>query len=460
MSELDDHIDTSELKTKGLVILRSFFSEEIKQDLADRARTIIALRDAGKLTTYDQDSQGLPDEWFTPLLRNETLVRLMTQVIGPNVCAKGNRILAKDKHFKMGVHVHQDWPYNSGDTRKITVFVPLTRMNKDNGGLIFYEGSHFYGPVSKGPLDVSRFPPMTEICPDIDVGDILVCDYLTWHYSNPSDNGEERIMLQLNYQPADDPSSNNVVAGVRSHDKLLLSRFDAASLPSVELNCKVAREFYEAGDLDRASRYAQGLLYDDADHSSAALLLCDILADKNDPSALRYLEQARASIRKQMEKISAYDRRYGLDPDPIVGTAPSGAQSSQADTASPWRPLPTTWRGKAPGQADVEGLPANLVTPEPAWAYGAVSDPLQTSSPATVRIRARTTKGKIGFCMIRADDGSLASEQHLVTPESNGGPVMIAFTPEMSPAQLVVRNWDVNTAGEVTVESIDILEYS
>jgi hypothetical protein len=110
----------------------------------------VQLRDAGKLTTHDQDSQGLEGEWFQPLVRNKSLINFMVKLLGPNVGAKGYRVLAKDKHYGMKVHIHQDWPYNTGDTKKITCFVPLTRMNADNGGLILW--SSVAGPAGSDAL--------------------------------------------------------------------------------------------------------------------------------------------------------------------------------------------------------------------------------------------------------------------------------------------------------------------
>jgi hypothetical protein len=301
---------------------------------------------------------------------------------------------------------------------------------------------------------------MPESCPDVDVGDLLICDYLTWHYSNASVNGEERILLQLNYQPADDPSSTELVAGERSHDKLLLGRFDAASVPSVELNCQAAREYYEKGDLDRATRFARGLLYDDPDHSSAALLLSEILSAANDPTALRYLEMARASIRKQAALISTLDRRYGLDATPFAEPS-SVPPASSPQASSRWRALDVFWRSEIEGVADTGELPAMFSTHHQPWGYGAVSEAIEVGGSSTIKIKARSEKGKIGFCLIGADDGALASDEHMIVPESGDSTVMITAPPERSLVQIVVRNFgDPDGAGQVVVQRVDILDYN
>ena len=384
-------------RDKGVQQLSGFLSEDFRADLRSRARRIMELRDAGALTIDNQDSQGLGYEWFEPLLKHPEMVKLATTLMGPNVVASGWRILVKDHRFKKAVHVHQDWPYNFGALDKITVFVPLTHVNAANGGLIFYEESHLYGPVSRGSIDVSRFPPMTEVCPDADVGDLIVCDYLTWHYSNTSSNGEERIMLQLNYQPAHDASSKNIVAGRIPHDKLLLDRWDAVSVPSTELNLPDSRRALEAGNVDRAKRFARGLLFDDGDHVGASLLMYDILMAEKDPAALQHLEGARAALRKLQRQLG--ERDAALTGSAVTEDA-AAAPTAQDGPNSPWKPLTPTFRSFVPGYDNVEALPATLATPELAWDYGALSDLLTTDKAATIRIRAKALGGEVGVCLV------------------------------------------------------------
>jgi hypothetical protein len=437
------------LRENGVQCVRSFFSEETKTDLRARAQTIINMRAEGTLSVDTQDSQGLPYEWFEPLVRQPELISLATAFLGPDVCARGWRILAKDKHFSKAIHIHQDWPYNPGDTRKLTLFVPLTPVNKANSALIFLEKSHLLGPVSRGPLDPSRFPPMNEVQFNIDVGDLLLCDFLTWHYSDAPENEDERLMIQLNYQPASDPSSKHLVAGIMPHNMSLNSRFDASSVPSVELNAVQARAYFEAGDIDRASRYARGLLFDDPAHAGAALVLYDILSREKNPSALKYLEIARASAINTLDEVAKRDTAFA---------DMTTARSSSGDAG--WRPLALSMSSYLPEYGE-SALPAAFGTPENAWSYGAYSDVIDAKSPATLRVRATATKGKIGICLVSEDFGALASDAHVITPETGEATVMIALEPDKAPARLLVRNHDdPGQTGEVRLSSVDVVEYS
>ena len=456
MAQTTAFIDTTELKTKGVQVIRNFFPEPMVRELQSRAREIIALRAAGKLTTNNQDSKGLPLSWFRPLMRDELLLSAVTSAIGPNVCTAGQRILAKDKHFKYAVHVHQDWPYAPGGTNKLTTFIPLTRMNADNGGIVFLEESHQYGPVTRGAIDLAQFPPMKALCPNVEVGDIILCDFLTWHYSEDSANGEERILLQFNYQPADDASSIDVVAGQRSHDKLLLNRGDAVKFPESEVSGAAVRALLGAGETDKAHRYALGLVNDDDQHSSAALQLAEILSNKGDPVAIRYLELARVALRRQLEQLARLDRRYGLDADMSASNV-----LTENERGAAWTPLDISWKSEVDGQPDPDQVACTVMTSPHAWGYGVVSTPFQVNAGATIRVMARSRLGKIGFCLIGAESGELVSDQHHITPEMDEAAVAISAFPDQGPLQLVVRNFDdEGTSGQVDLKRVDIFMHT
>ena len=79
-TDAQDRIDLTDLRTKGVQIIRNFFPDAFRQDLQRRAAEIVALRDAGKLTIHDQDSRGLPNDWFRPLVCNEMLLQLVAGV--------------------------------------------------------------------------------------------------------------------------------------------------------------------------------------------------------------------------------------------------------------------------------------------------------------------------------------------------------------------------------------------
>jgi|GEM_PF-6333860 len=122
-----------------------------------------------------------------------------------------------------------------------------------------------------------------------------------------------------------------------------------------------------------------------------------------------------------------------------------------------WKPLYAPWKSLIPTHADAETLPAKLATPDKSWAYGAVTDLVETDKPATIRIKAKGLSGKVGFCLISEDYSNLASNQVLVTAQDKDATIELKFEPEKSPARLLVRNYNDNgKTGEVEIASVEI----
>ena len=86
--------------------------------------------------------------------------------------------------------------------------MPLTRTvaRNGNGGLIFLKGSHKYGNLQRGTIRREMFPAMEELAPDLEVGDIVLVDFLTWHYSEDAVIPGDRPLIQIVYQPSSDGS--------------------------------------------------------------------------------------------------------------------------------------------------------------------------------------------------------------------------------------------------------------
>jgi hypothetical protein len=128
-----------------------------------------------------------------------------------------NRVLLKDKNWSGAVSIHQDMPYFHGDTKKLSVFVPLTPTQAigGNGGLIFIKGSHKFGNLQRGMVKREIFPEMGDLAPDLEVGDVVYMNFLTWHFSDDAPVPSERPLMQIVYQPASDGSYGSEELGVR-----------------------------------------------------------------------------------------------------------------------------------------------------------------------------------------------------------------------------------------------------
>lgn len=286
------------LRAEGLQIVRAFFTGDAREDLLRRGREVLDGVASGAIERSGQFALGFDQAWFEPVFGDPRLLDLVAQALGPDLCICTWRILMKDHHFDGPINVHQDWPYFGGDTKKLNVFIPMTPMNEENGGLVFYEKSHLYGPLERGDIDVDRCASgLNAVCPDLEVGDVLLGDFLTWHYSAPAQAPKDRILFQLVFQPADDPSSAHLLRGKRRNSFLAPDRYSPLREPLSQLNVGVARGYLEAGDLARAEAFARGMLASDANHVGAALILSDVLTARGDAAgAEAALSQARAGL--------------------------------------------------------------------------------------------------------------------------------------------------------------------
>lgn len=207
------NIDT--FREQGVYILRGIFNktdaENIQSTWQDYyAGTLQAARKASahpKLNVPISEDIGEHPVTLSRLYRHPALVAIATQILGPDVAFYNNRLTMKDEHFRGAIGVHSDYPYNCGLGQKISFFVPLTPASAANGSLYFMLKSHHLGYCGGIPkLDHTEFPEFPAICPELSVGDAVVCDYHMWHYSLPAEFTGERVLFQIIYQPANDGS--------------------------------------------------------------------------------------------------------------------------------------------------------------------------------------------------------------------------------------------------------------
>lgn len=205
-----------EYDENGFLVLRSFFDQS----------GAAALQAAWQDLKRDMTAQGLERNarfvigvlpgLIGDLYRHPRMVDLATSVLGADVALYMNRILLKDEHWSGAVAIHQDMPYFNGGQQKLAVFVPLcpTVGEGGNGGLKFVVGSHRYGGLERGTINRSEFEPMPDAAPVLDVGDIVLMNFMTWHYSDDAAVADERPLMQIVYQPSHDGSFGGPKIGV------------------------------------------------------------------------------------------------------------------------------------------------------------------------------------------------------------------------------------------------------
>jgi hypothetical protein len=165
---------------------------------------------ANPVSLNEQLPEGLAHLYREPVFAN-TLKPLM----GEHIALYNHRFVIKDALSANKVFLHQDSCYHAGNSNKCSVFVAISAVNKDNGGMTFHVGSHTLGSlgdageINPASFDV-RWPTVT---PELAPGDFVIMDSRLWHESGPNISGIDRIMADMIIQPADDPTGQELICG-------------------------------------------------------------------------------------------------------------------------------------------------------------------------------------------------------------------------------------------------------
>jgi hypothetical protein len=158
--------------------------------------------------------EELPEK-LTYIYRNEILLDFVQQVFGENIALYNHRFVIKDKFSPGEVFLHQDFCYHLGMPFKASFFLALSFAGRKNGGLTFYPGTHKYGYLGDaGAINPESFKEeWPEFTPDLEPGDFAIMNSLVWHTSRPNEAGIDRILADIIYQPASDPSGKELLRG-------------------------------------------------------------------------------------------------------------------------------------------------------------------------------------------------------------------------------------------------------
>ncbi len=147
--------------------------------------------------------------------QHAALLDIVEQAFGPDIGLYNQRFVIKDQYSRDPVFLHHDSPYHLGWPNKASAFVALSQVTPENGGFVFYPGTHQFGYLGDaGEINPEILDPAwPTISPSIEPGDVALMNSLTWHRSGPHISGPDRILADIIYQPANDPSSVALLRG-------------------------------------------------------------------------------------------------------------------------------------------------------------------------------------------------------------------------------------------------------
>ena len=189
----------------GFLVVPDLLSPEFVEALAAQARQL--LNEASGLDRSDRFIMGRLPGQLGAVQAEPQLAELAQQILGSDLALYLSRLLVKDRRWNGDVAPHQDMPYFHGGNRKLAIFIPLCPVGPEAGGLRVLAGSHRYGNVGiRGTLQPQAFSGLRDELPLLSIGDVLLMDFLTWHYSEENRSCADRTLVQLVYQPATDGS--------------------------------------------------------------------------------------------------------------------------------------------------------------------------------------------------------------------------------------------------------------
>lgn len=248
-------IDPDVFERTGIFVVRSALP---KADLSHfqkiwddyRSQTLGARREIENKYNPVEIKQ-VPDALFE-LTHNTHLLEKLTPVFGDNIGLYQKRFVVKDQNSTGPVILHQDSGYHVGTFEKASMFLALKTVNKNNGAMYLYPGTHRFGYLGDaGSINPDILPEgWPAITPSLEAGDFLLMKSLTWHGSGPFIEGNERVMTDFIFQNASDPSTREVVKG----EKGWSSSFLTERRPDIFLQCRSSKLRDIKGVLDSTTQ--------------------------------------------------------------------------------------------------------------------------------------------------------------------------------------------------------------
>lgn len=219
LPKLDSEVFSPEVfALTGIFVIRKAIPHEVIQEWQSVWQSFYASKFSAGRTVNKFNPVAFDDE-LPPVLaamhRNASLLDIIEKAFGPDIALYNQRLVIKDRDSRGPVFLHHDSPYHLGWPNKASAFVAISPVTPENGGMIFYPGTHqfgFLGDAGEINPDIleSGWPTLS---PSLEPGDVALMHSLTWHQSGPHRGGPDRIMADIIYQPANDPSSNVLLRG-------------------------------------------------------------------------------------------------------------------------------------------------------------------------------------------------------------------------------------------------------
>ena len=230
-------IDHKILAELGFFIVKNAFKKETMKKYRSKYLVNLSKKKINKTKTHPVEVQIDQLSFFKNFLKEIQLKKILKNFYKGNVGLDFFRIVKKDKINSVPVFCHQDAGYQFGSLDRYSVFTSLTNNNSLNGGMAVYPSTHKFGYLGDaGGISRKITKNFIKICPDLEIGDVLIMHSSLWHESGKNFNKTDRVYLETHIQDANEPTTKFVIIG-KNKNKIELP-FDKSKIFS---NSRVQR---------------------------------------------------------------------------------------------------------------------------------------------------------------------------------------------------------------------------
>jgi hypothetical protein len=188
-----------EFEQKGYVSCKGFFSQDEIASLweninfSDKPEETSG-RDQNKLQFHTKLLKRNPK--IQELIAQKKIVDLLSQIIGDNIWVRLDQAVSKDPGASM-MPWHQDNPYSQCKQAYYQLWIPLTKMTPENGGLWIQPGSYCRTQTTLPHQYIDGFfayqgVPESPLFVEANPGDILVFSSFLLHCTSPNITHQSR----------------------------------------------------------------------------------------------------------------------------------------------------------------------------------------------------------------------------------------------------------------------------
>ncbi len=210
-----DRLNKLVLDDLGFFVVKGLIKSERCKELASLYANLYTSRSLVRSPRHSTEVKVDSNQEFEDVFRDESFTTLWNKLFNGNVGLSFVRLLSKSADSPSAVILHQDISYQYGDNEQYSLFLALSECHNLNGGLSLYPGTHKLGYLGDaGELESSVLPnDLTAVCPELNVGDVLLMNSNTWHFSQAYSQGHERLMLEAHIIDGLSPYAKNALSG-------------------------------------------------------------------------------------------------------------------------------------------------------------------------------------------------------------------------------------------------------